>query len=287
MYIASLSRHMWLNPALPNLLNSVGWASFHRFSLTPILRVNLLPFTLSISPPVHPSSIVLSWANYNSKNSKLNGSASLFGRKRRLPLESTHPANQMACPRTRCNPPPAGKDELARRTLFEGSGIPTPTPAASRAPTPAHTQDPIPVPGLPDMYTNIDLQRATSLALELFVKGQEHGQANSASRKRAFKARNFDLYYRNLHMECYYFCQQCEDHFDTAGATGYQYVPFAALFLRDRINFRWQQHKTQVERDRVASLTWDEFKAFLRQSLKESTVFVNNIWDKIKQDFQH
>ena len=74
------------------------------------------------------------------------------------------------------------------------------------------------------MCTDVDLQRATRLALESFVKGQEHGQlqANSAPRDRPLKARNPDLYYGSSHIERYYFCRQCEDHFDTAGATGHQ-----------------------------------------------------------------
>ena len=194
----------------------------------------------------------------------------------------------MADPRTRrsprSNPTPTGKDELAGGASgapTKGSGTLTSTPAVSRAHTPAPALDP------QDRYADEDLQRATKLALELFAKGQEHSQANSAPRERALKARNPDLYYGSLYIEYYYFCWQCKDHFDTTGATGHQRVPFAASFVQDRINFRWQQHKTQVERDRVASLTWDKLKAFLRQSLGESTAFVNNIWGKIKRDSQY
>ena len=44
-------------------------------------------------------------------------------------------------------------------------------------------------------------------------------------------------------MDCYNFCQQCEDYFATAGATGSTWIPFATFFLRDRISFRWQQYK--------------------------------------------
>ena len=57
-------------------------------------------------------------------------------------------------------------------------------------------------------------------------------------RERPLKARLPDLYYRTSHMECYHFYQQCEDHFDTAGATGPNRTPFAASFLRDRIGSR-------------------------------------------------
>ena len=286
-YLSPPSRHGWLHPALSNLSSSIDWASFHRFSPIPILRVKLLPFTLSIPPGSTSSFIVLSWADHNSKNSKPNGSASLFGRRRRLPLEPTYPANQMARPRTRRNSPPAGKDELVEEAPSEGNGTPTSTPAASRAPTPALA--PASAPGPPGKYTDEDLQRASKLALESFVQGQEHRQlqANSTLCDRPPKAKNPDFYYGHSHIECYYFCRQCEDHFDTAGATGPKRVPFAASFLRDRVNFWWQQHKTLKEQNRADPLTWDKFKAFLWQSLGESTAFVNDIWSRIKRDSQY
>ena len=100
----------------------------------------------------------------------------------------------MAGPCTRRNAGGAPTDD---------NGTPVPIPAVSRAPTPVPA--PASVPGPPGRYTDEDLQRATKLALESFVKGQEHGQANSASRDRALKARNPDLYYESSHMECYYF----------------------------------------------------------------------------------
>ena len=118
-------------------------------------------------------------------------------------------------------------------------GIPIPTPAVSCILTPTPAPALAFVPGPPERYTDENLQKAIKLALELFVKGQKHGQANSAPRNRALKARNPDLYYRSSHMECYYFCQQCEDYFDTPGAKGYKRVPFATSFLWDRINFCW------------------------------------------------
>ncbi len=52
---------------------------------------------------------------------------------------------------------------------------------------------------------------------------------------RPLKPRNPDLYYGNSNMECYYFCQQCEEHFEVAGSLGHKRVPFAAGFLKDRI----------------------------------------------------
>ncbi len=104
---------------------------------------------------------------------------------------------------------------------------------------------------------------------------------------RPLKPRNPDLYYSHLHMECYYFCQQCEDHFEVAGSLDHKRVPFAAGFLKARILNRWQQNKTWMQRNRLAPMTWDEFKAFLRKSLGESNAFVGHVWSKLRRDTQH
>ncbi len=88
-------------------------------------------------------------------------------------------------------------------------------------------------------------------------------------------------------MECYNFCQQYEDHFATCGAIGPNRIPFAASFLRDRINFRWQQHKRKLEAESSVPISWDEFKAFLRRALGDSRAFVDSYWTKIKRDSQY
>ncbi len=88
-------------------------------------------------------------------------------------------------------------------------------------------------------------------------------------------------------MECYYICQQCEDHFEVAGFLGHKRVPFAAGFLKDRILNRWQQYKTRMQRNRLAPMTWNKFKAFLRKSLGESNAFVGYVWSKLRGDAQH
>ena len=88
-------------------------------------------------------------------------------------------------------------------------------------------------------------------------------------------------------MDCYNFCQQYEDYFATAGATGPTRIPFAVSFLRDRISFRWQQYKRRHDADTPVPVTWDEFKAFLRRSLGDSQAFVDTYWGKLKRDSQH
>ena len=74
----------------------------------------------------------------------------------------------MAGPYTRCN---AGK------VPTNGSGTPKSTPTVSRALTPASASASCP----PERYTDEDMQRVTKLALESFVKGQEHGQLKANS----------------------------------------------------------------------------------------------------------
>ena len=88
-------------------------------------------------------------------------------------------------------------------------------------------------------------------------------------------------------MKCYYFCQQCEDYFEITGTKNYKRVPFIASFLKDGILFCWQQHKNRIKWDRAALPNWEKFKAFLHNSLGESTAFVDNIWSKIKRNSQY
>ncbi len=104
---------------------------------------------------------------------------------------------------------------------------------------------------------------------------------------RPLKPRNPDLYYGHLHMKCYYFCQQCEDHFEVAESLGHQRIPFAAGFLKERILNQWQQHKTRMQCNQLAPMTWVKFKAFLRKSLGEFNTFVGYVWSKLRGDAQY
>lgn len=80
-------------------------------------------------------------------------------------------AGSRICHSSRNNPPLTDKDELAGgapRASNNDSGTSFPIPAAS------YTLTFILALGLPDIYTNVDLQRATRLALKLFIKSQKH-----------------------------------------------------------------------------------------------------------------
>ena len=104
-------------------------------------------------------------------------------------------------------------------------------------------------------------------------------------REQPLKARFPDFYYGNSHMDCYRFCQQCEDHFETAGARGPNRIPFAASFLRGTVVQQLQQYKQRSQG--LVLMTWLEFKSFLRKNLGDSRAFINNLWSKLKRDSQY
>ena len=113
---------------------------------------------------------------------------------------------------SRQNPSPTGEDELtgaAPRALTNDSGTPSHTPAVSRVLIPAPAPSSAPAK-LVDKYTNANLQRATKLALELFVQGQQEVQSQMAlpvlePQEWPLKAWFPDFYYGNSHIDCYRF----------------------------------------------------------------------------------
>ena len=121
--------------------------------------------------------------------------------------------------------------------------------------------------------------------MDLFLQAQASRPESSPWRS-PLKVLFPDLYHGKSHIECYHFCQQCEDHFATAGATGPNRTPFAASFLCGRISFRWNQHKLRHQATEDP-LSWGEFKAFLQKSLGDSRSFVDVIWNRIRRDCQY
>ena len=67
--------------------------------------------------------------------------------------------------------------------------------------------------------------------LEAQTQAQTPAPSQAEPREWYLKAYLPNLYYGNLQLDCYRFCKQCEDHFDTAGATGSNRIPFASSFL--------------------------------------------------------
>ena len=135
-------------------------------------------------------------------------------------------AGPRACHSPSRNPLPVYKNELTGAAPTEGSGTPTLTPIVSRASTPAPATTPDAVPSFDS--------KLFKQFIKAYLKTQVLGriEVDSEPCEQSFKAQFPDLYYGNLHMDCYQFCHQCQDYFENAGAKGPNRIRFAALFLR-------------------------------------------------------
>lgn len=65
--------------------------------------------------------------------------------------------------------------------------------------------------------------------------------------KKSLKIKTSDIYRGRSHIEYYNFCLQYEDHLVIARANGKYRVIFATTFLKNRVLYRWQQHKQKIK----------------------------------------
>ena len=87
------------------------------------------------------------------------------------------------------------------------------------------------VPLIKDLFTKY---------MKVFMETmQAQAQALAEPWERPLKARSPKIYSGKSHMDCYYFCQQCEDYFEISGATRMNCTPFTAIFLCGAISLRW------------------------------------------------
>ena len=167
-----------------------------------------------------------------------------------------------------------GRGRPRRKRTSEGSS-PPPESIYNETPVNSSTVEP-PVA----KYIEEDLQKI----LRTVFKAQA---PSDGAREKPLKARLCDVYCGKFHIECYNFCQQCEDHFVTDGAKGLNRILFVAFFLRDHINFYCQQYKQKHETESTVPITWKKFKTILCQSLGDSRAFVDSYWAKIKRNSQY
>ena len=123
---------------------------------------------------------------------------------------------------------PAGElDELASQGPARGSNV-----GSDEAPIPPEASTPPLVPPTSeDLFTKF---------MKVFIETtQAQAQALAEPRECPLMARTPETYWGKSHMECYHFCQQCEDYFETSGASGMNRTPFAASFFRGSISLRW------------------------------------------------
>ena len=114
---------------------------------------------------------------------------------------------------------------------------------------------------------------------------QAQAQVLTEAQECTFKARTPETYSGKSHMDCYHFCKQCKDYFETSDAAEINCIFFAAIFLRGPISLKWAQHKRCHKC--ATPITWLKFKAFLRKDLGSSQVFIDSIWSKFRRDSQY
>ena len=210
-------------------------------------------------------------------------------RRRQPQRASTAPSGQARPPtaptggttQRSATPSEAGSLSSLSRGSLAPTDAPEPTPGPAASASPASTEELFKL----FMRTYMDT-----------VKNQAQVQAPVQvpappvePKEQPLKARFPDLYFGKSHLDCYRFCQQCEDHFDTARANGENRTPFAASFLRDGISTRWTQYKRRHAQEKGPDVVipWEEFKAFLCENCGNSRTFVKGIWNRFRGDSQY
>ena len=184
------------------------------------------------------------------------------------------------------------EDELAREpgpVRRRHSGSTSPAPSCNFVPGPklVPALNPTPVPALVPAPALPSSNELFKQFIRAYLESNQGPKQPRVEREQSFKAKVPEVYYGKSHMNCYHFCQQCEDHFETAGATGTNRTLFAAIFLRENISVHWTQYKRRHWGEELTPITWIEFKAFLRKNLGESKSFVDSILRKLKRDSQY
>ena len=124
------------------------------------------------------------------------------------------------------NPLPNGEDKLAEGlpgVFTKSSNTPTPSPTVFWAPTPAFAL--APTPALPS------INKLFKQFMKAYLETNQRPNQPPAECKRPLKSKVPDVYYGKLHMDCYHFCQQYKDYFETSWATRTNSIFFAAFFL--------------------------------------------------------
>ena len=140
-----------------------------------------------------------------------------------------------------------GKDELAGPVPgpvpTKSSNTSTSAPAVLRVPTSAPpvttviASSPAPVLKVTTLSLDNELfKQFIKHYLEAQVQAQIALEIDPKPCKQPLKARFSNLYYGNLHIDCYQFCQQWKLHFETIRAKGPNRILFATLFLRGSVS---------------------------------------------------
>ena len=158
------------------------------------------------------------------------------------------PGGSRPCRSPRRNPPLVHpvEDELARESGPVGGphlGSTSPAPFHNPSPgpklVPALNLAPVPAP----TPAPVAFEELFQKFMKAYLEMNQGPRQPPEEREQTFKAKVPEVYYGKSHIDCYHFCQQCKDHFETAGATRFNRTPFAASFFRENISVCWAQFK--------------------------------------------
>lgn len=131
---------------------------------------------------------------------------------------------------------------LGKQVIWHPSPSHGPTPGRKPAPAPKSVRyrlgiwplapGPEPTPALKPALIHILLRQLIETCIEYTRK---HPAGSRDDIDRLLKSRNPNLYYNNLHIKYYYFCQKYKDHFEITALLGHNQVFFAANFLKKQI----------------------------------------------------
>ena len=144
------------------------------------------------------------------------------------------------------NPPPIDpvEDELAGDPGSVGgpnSGSTSPAPSRNLTPGPNLILLLIPTPVSAPTPAPIAFDKLFKKFKKAYLETNQKPRQSEC--EQTFKAKVPEKYYGRSHMDCYHFCQQCEDHFETVRATEFNWILFAASFLCRNISVCWAQFK--------------------------------------------
>ena len=157
-------------------------------------------------PPIQPS-LLVSWLFYNSQNLQTQQVSQTVWKKNRkllvtfLSSLSSPMTRPYACLSPRWNLSSAGKDELTGAALIKDNGTPIPTPVESRTPTLTPTTTAAAAASLDNKLFKQFMK--TYLEVQVPVRTE----VDPESCKQSLKAWFPNLYYGNLHIDCYQFWQ--------------------------------------------------------------------------------
>ena len=127
------------------------------------------------------------------------------------------------------------KDELARdQGPTKSSHLGSTSPVPSCNPILGPTLVSAPIFALASaLYSSDKLFRQF---IKAYLESNQGPSRSQVECKQSLKAKVPDVYYGKSHMDCYHFCQQCKNYFETVEAIGANRTLFTAFFLYGNIS---------------------------------------------------